>query len=247
MKRILVTMMAGLVLAASVPVMAQKHRHTPVTTVKVNSQTDDNGNTKNATAVVAFSDTTSVDSTDTDSIYDEGTYGWDKPYDMDALADVMHSAFMPVAVVFIMFFLAPVIIIGLIIYFVLKSRKQKIQLAELALKNGQPIPQEVVKPKVTKNEDLWAKGLKKVFLGAGLVVFSLFIDSSFFTGFGFALAFYGVGQAVIAWTTKKNIAPDYMVEDENSRNDNGNAADSGSPKVNGEGKGTEPSADNGQL
>ena len=43
MKRILVTMMAGLVLAASVPVVAQKHRHTPVATVKVNSQTDDNG------------------------------------------------------------------------------------------------------------------------------------------------------------------------------------------------------------
>ncbi|WP_297249399.1 DUF6249 domain-containing protein [uncultured Prevotella sp.] len=247
MKRILVTMMAGLVLAASVPVMAQKHRHTPVTTVKVNSQTDDNGNTKNATAVVAFSDTTSVDSTDTDSIYDAGTYGWDKPYDIGALADLMHSAFMPVAIVFIMFFLAPVIIIGLIIYFVLKSRKQKIQLAELALKNGQPIPQEVVKPKVTKNEDLWAKGLKKVFFGAGLVVFSLFIDSSFFTGFGFALAFYGVGQAVIAWTTKKKIAPDYMVKDENSQNDSGNAVDSGSVKANGEGKGTEPSADNSQL
>ena len=245
MKRILVTMMAGLVLAASVPVMA--HRHTPVTTVKVNSQTDDNGNTKNATAVVAFSDTTGVDSTDTDSIYDAGTYGWDKPYDIGALADVMHSAFMPVAIVFIMFFLAPVIIIGLIIYFVLKSRKQKIQLAELALRNGQPIPQEVVKPKVTKNEDLWAKGLKKVFFGAGLVVFSLFIDSSFFTGFGFALAFYGVGQAVIAWTTKKKIAPDYMVKDENSQNDSGNAADSGSVKANGEGKGTEPSTDNGQL
>lgn len=232
-------MMAGLVLAASVPVMAQKHRHTPVTTVKVNSQTDDNGNTKNATAVVAFSDTTGVDSTDTDSIYDAGTYGWDKPYDIGALAAV--------AIIFIMFFLAPVIIIGLIIYFVLKSRKQKIQLAELALKNGQPIPQEVVKPKVTKNEDLWAKGLKKVFLGVGLVVFSLFIDSSFFTGFGFALAFYGVGQAVIAWTTKKKIAPDYMVKDENSQNDSGNAADSGSVKANGEGKGTEPSTDNGQL
>ena len=105
-------MMAGLVLAASVPVMAQKHRHTPVTTVKVNSQTDDNGNTKNTTAVVAFSGTTSVDSTDTDSIYDAGTCGWDKPYDIGALADVMHSAFMPVAIVFIMFFLAPAVCRG---------------------------------------------------------------------------------------------------------------------------------------
>ena len=78
-------------------------------------------------------------------------------------------------------------------------------------------------------------------------MFSLFTDSRFLTGLGFALAFYGVGQAVIAWTTKKKIAPDYMVKDENSQNDSGNAADSGSPKVNGEGKGTEPSADNGQL
>ena len=193
-------------LATSVPVMAQKHRHTPVATVKVNSQTDDNGNTKNATAVVAFSDTTGVDSTDTDSIYDEGTYGWDKPYDMGDLADMMNNAIMPVAIVFIMFFLAPVIIIGLIIYFVIKSRKQKIQLAELALKNGQPIPQEVVKPKVTKNEDLWAKGIKKVFFGAGLVVFSLFIGGSFFTGLGFAIVAGVVG-------THGGLIVDHLVED----------------------------------
>ena len=85
---------------------------------------------------------------------------------------------MPIAIVFIMFFLAPVMIIALIIYFVIKSRKQKIQLAELALKNGQPIPQEVAQSKPQPNDQaLWEKGVKRMFLGIGIVIFAIFIHS----------------------------------------------------------------------
>ena len=74
---------------------------------------------------------------------------------------IMEKAFLPIAVVFIMFCLAPVLIIALIIYFIIKSRKQKIQLAELALKNGQPIPQDIAKSKQPNDQGLWEKGVKK--------------------------------------------------------------------------------------
>ena len=211
MKKILVAIMAGLVISAAMPTMAQRHRNTPLASVKVNTQTDKDGNTKNTTAIVAFSDTADVDTADMadeDSLFDAWTYGWDKPYDLEALSDIMESAFLPIAIVFIMFCLAPVLIIGLSIYFIIKSRKQKIQLAEVALKNGQPIPQDITRSNKQPNDQgLWEKGVKKMFLGIGIVVFSIFIHSRMCTGIGFIIAFYGAGQAVIAWTTKKGIAP----------------------------------------
>lgn len=208
MKKILVAIMAGLVISAAMPTMAQRHRHTPMATVKVDSKADKDGNTKSSTTIVAFSDTADVDTADMadeDSLFDAGTYGWDKPYNLEALSDIMENAFLPIAIVFIMFCLAPVLIIALIIYFIIKSRKQKIQLAELALKNGQPIPQDIAKSKQPNDQGLWEKGVKKMFLGIGFVVFSIFIHSRTCTGTGFIIAFYGAGQAIIAWTTKKGI------------------------------------------
>lgn len=218
MKKILVAIMAGLVISAAMPTMAQRHRHTPMATVKVDSKNDKDGNTKNSTAIVAFSDTADVDTADMadeDSLFDAGTNGWDKPTNMEALSDIMESAFLPIAIVFIMFCLAPVLIVGLIIYFIIKSRKQKIQLAELALKNGQPIPQDITRSNKQPNDQgLWEKGVKKMFLGIGIVVFSIFIHSRMCTGIGFIIAFYGAGQAVIAWTTKKGIAPSNSTKEE---------------------------------
>ena len=218
MKKILVAIMAGLVISAAMPTMAQRHRHTPMATVKVDSKNDKDGNTKNSTAIVAFSDTADVDTADMadeDSLFDAGTNGWDKPTNMEALSDIMESAFLPIAIVFIMFCLAPVLIVGLIIYFIIKSRKQKIQLAELALKNGQPIPQDITRSNKQPNDQgLWEKGVKKMFLGIGIVVFSIFIHSRMCTGIGFIIAFYGAGQAVIAWTTKKEIAPSNSTKEE---------------------------------
>lgn len=218
MKKILVAIMAGLVISAAMPTMAQRHRHTPMATVKVDSKNDKDGNTKNSTAIVAFSDTADVDTADMadeDSLFDAGTNGWDKPTNMEAPSDIMESAFLPIATVFIMFCLAPVLIVGLIIYFIIKSRKQKIQLAELALKNGQPIPQDITRSNKQPNDQgLWEKGVKKMFLGIGIVVFSIFIHSRMCTGIGFIIAFYGAGQAVIAWTTKKGIAPSNSTKEE---------------------------------
>lgn len=218
MKKILVAIMAGLVISAAMPTMAQRHRHTPMATVKVDSKNDKDGNTKNSTAIVAFSDTADVDTADMadeDSLFDAGTNGWDKPTNMEAFSDIMESAFLPIAIEFIMFCLAPVLIVGLTIYFIIKSRKQKIQLAELALKNGQPIPQDITRSNKQPNDQgLWEKGVKKMFLGIGIVVFSIFIHSRMCTGIGFIIAFYGAGQAVIAWTTKKGIAPSNSTKEE---------------------------------
>lgn len=239
MKKILAALMAGMILTGTLPATAQHHRHTPLASVKATQQTDKDGNTKASAAIVAYSDTTSVDSADVDTVgfnADAGTQGWDEPYDIDGLAKLMGNAFVPIAIVFIMFFLAPVMIIALIIYFVIKSRKQKIQLAELALKNGQPIPQEVAQSKPQPNDQaLWEKGVKRMFLGIGIVIFAIFIHSRMFMGIGFLVALYGAGLAVVAWTTKKNIAPTANNADANIPDSHANATDPGNKTANGEG------------
>lgn len=239
MKKILAALMAGMILTGSLPATAQHHRHTPLASVKATQQTDKDGNTKASAAIVAYSDTTSVDSADVDTVGfndDAATQGWDEPYDIDGLAKLMGNAFVPIALVFIMFFLAPVMIIALIIYFIIKSRKQKIQLAELALKNGQPIPQEVAQSKPQPNDQaLWEKGVKRMFIGIGIVIFAIFIHSSLFKGIGFLVTFYGAGLAVVAWTTKKKIAPTANNADDITPDSPANATEPGNKTANGEG------------
>ncbi len=206
MKRIIVALMAGLVMSAAIPSVAQKHRRTPMASVSVSSSTDKAGNTKNTAEIVAYSDTTrglDVDSLSEDSVCGVGLFDNDDASDMHDVVRIMRDTFLPIAVVFILFCLAPVIILAMIIYFVIKSRKQKIRLAELALQNGQPIPEAIVTQKAPKDEDLWAKGIRKMFIGVGIVVFAIFISSNTIAGIGFFVAIYGCGQAFIAWTTKK--------------------------------------------
>ena len=234
MKKILIAIIAGFFISASMPTIAQHHRHTPVASMKINSHTDNDGNTKNTTAIVAFSDTADMDTADIDTngVYDDD---WAKhKNNFDALSDIMEKAFMPISITFIMFFLAPVMIIGLIIYYIIKSRKQKIQLAELALKNGQPIPQDIVNNKLPNNQELWAKGIKKIFLGIGIVIFSIFVHSKMCTGIGFIIAFYGAGQAVIAWTTKKNIFKNQATYNEAKEENNYNKKDESTDVTDGE-------------
>lgn len=89
-------------------------------------------------------------------------------------------------------------------YYLLKSRKQKIQLAELAMRSGQPLPPSfLAEYGKQRHQVLWEKGLTKMFLGIGVVVFAFFVDSYFLKGVGFLVAFYGAGQAAIAFTSKK--------------------------------------------
>lgn len=209
MKKIFVALMAGLIISAAMPTMAQHHRHTPQASVKIETKADKDGNTKNTTAIVAFSDTTDTDTNDVDSAFNDADCWDDESTDyFDSISSITKNAIMPIAIVFIMFCLAPVLIIGLIIYFIIKSRNQKIKLAELALKNGQPIPQNIAKnANQPSDQELWRKGVTKMFIGLGIVMFSIFVHSGMCKGIGFIVLCYGAGQAIIAWTTKKGIAP----------------------------------------
>ena len=132
---------------------AQSHRHTPRTTANVT--VNKNGAKVSAAidndtinGVVAFSDTTSTTAQDEDSQDEEYTYQYSSDDDLRVLKEVMNNlgtaVFLPIALVTILFVVAPVIIIVIICYFIYKNRQQKLKLAEMAMKNGQPIPDSVL-------------------------------------------------------------------------------------------------------
>ncbi len=208
MKKTLSLLLAAVAISTAAPSMARHHAASPNATIKIQQANNDDGTPAGATAIVAFSDTTDTDTAGVDTAavttaFITGSNGVPLAM-MEEFSKMMGGAVIPITVVLLIFFLAPVVIIALLVYYLLKSRRQKIQLAELAMRSGQPLPPDILAEYGRqRHQALWEKGLTKMFVGIGIVVFALFIDSDFFKGVGFLLAFYGAGQAAIAFTSKK--------------------------------------------
>lgn len=205
------------------PMVAQSHRHTPRASVQIDAQ--QKGNNTTATIKVdaqdqgidAFSDTTDVDSAaeDSESYYNVRHNGED--YDVDnefsSIKDIITDAVIPIVAILTIFIFAPVLIIGLLCYYLYKSRKQKIRLAELALEKGQPIPDGVIndqKPKAdpqvsdeSQDKANAARGIKYVFLGIGVALLGLCLDASAVIGIGLLVACMGAGQFATVYFFKK--------------------------------------------
>ena len=217
---------AMLAMPMTMDASAQSHRHTPRTSATI-------ANNDTTTGVVAFSDTTSVaDNNDTADIDEQYSYE-SHDNDINELREVMNaigpSVILPTVIIAILFIVAPAIIIFIICYFIYKNRQQKLKLAEMAMKNGQPIPDSVLGTSTRKqgthnnvkagnnasaangilasmptDDQLWRKGVMKLFIGIGL----MFLLDSIMGDLGFSIGvlvtLYGAGQAFIAWTSRRN-------------------------------------------
>lgn len=205
MRKLFIALTVALTLTGIATAGAQKHRHDPNI---VKSVADTSG-------IVAYSDTTGYDA-ETDSIdVEEATGGYDNDYDiqMDNPFALINSLTgigtggIIVAVLFILLciivILSPVILVVAIVYMLLKRSDRKYKMVEKAVENGQPIPQEVLVKAAGDNSRMWAKGVKNIFTGLGLVVFFYVIGGGALTGVGWLVFFCGVGQAVIARTTSE--------------------------------------------
>lgn len=230
---------------ASAASAAQQHRHTPRTTVvddkgKQQASADSAAAVKAASqgeATVTYSDTTSA-TVDEEWEDDSQPSAYSQYYrheltDNQAFAERMfdkisESGKYLVAIIFIIFIGAPLILLLMIFYFINRNRQDKIRLAEMALKHGQPIPgtERVVyrdaQPKeetrapqskasflqrsdnYTYDEDLRAKGIKHIAIGLGLMVCCLaFWNNDFIGGIGFLVACFGGGQLFMAKKEKQ--------------------------------------------
>jgi len=161
----------------------------------------------------AYSDTTSVDDTTAVVInYSSGSHNdeedvalfksifGDAGFDFDGM---MGMAFV-LAIIAIVFVVSPVLILIVLFYFINKNRKQKLKIAQMAVQNGQPIPDQLLKEEATDGNDVYRAGLRQLFLGIGLMIFLGFTAGKVGVGIGALVFFLGLGKVVIARSSNRN-------------------------------------------
>jgi len=217
MKRLLMTMMLLLALTAGLEAAGQRHRHTPQQGELVDSTSTD--------AVEVYSDTTSMDTAvaskhrGTISVTTP-TSPWSKKTTTYELQDddlgsfIMHlfggeyggelPAILGVlGILFIIFVLSPILIIAALFYFINKNRKQKMKLAQMAVEQGQPIPEHLLEDQVNNVTDEYQKGLRQCFVGVGLMIFLGLVAEEVGFGIGALVFCIGLGKIVAAKTAEK--------------------------------------------
>ena len=112
--------------------------------------------------------------------------------------------FMIVCVVVIIFLLAPLFIIAVVFYFVNKSRKDKLKLAQMAIQNGQPVPEHLIRDTPIAANSNYRSGITQVFLGVGLMVFLGMLLGKIGFGIGALVFFIGLGKLVLALIDKQS-------------------------------------------
>ncbi len=98
------------------------------------------------------------------------------------------------AVVILVVFGTPLLIVALFLYFNSKRRHAEYRLLEKALENGQPLPESFFKDSETAIRD---KGVRKIFLGAGLSILLWWCCDASLASVGLLVMFIGLGQVVI--------------------------------------------------
>lgn len=182
--------------------------------VAMNAAPKDTVTTDTATKdeVEVFSDTTTADSGNvvpSVSVWDDKDDPWDdgwsssfslaKSIDVD---DLMGMVFI-LCLTFIVFVLAPVLIIGIILYFVYKNRREKIRLMEMAQKSGKGLPLNMMATPNSQADVLWNKGIKQVFLGAGLSFLFMILLGKLGLAIGALIVLIGCGNLAIAQNAKQ--------------------------------------------
>ena len=193
-----------LTLSSNATATAQKHRHTPRT-----EQVSDTVK-HNPDAIEAFSDTTAAKSNanaDFDDDDDSYTTRHHVTLEGEEAGEFIEKIFggigiamiIPILAIVIFGLLLPLIILFTVLYFVNRNRRDKYRLAEMAIKNGQPIPDELLKEvKDDWDSNSYNAGIRQMFTGVGLAIFLGIILDELGLGIGALVFFIGLGKWYIA-------------------------------------------------
>ena len=204
MKKYLIAIAMVLTLSMNANAAAQKHRHTPRT-----EQVD--STKKDQPAIEAYSDTANArsaeDAEDDKYITHRHVYADDDfpgSYFSGMGRDEIFGMGFVVLIVLLTCVVAPIGIIIAIFYFVNKNRRERYRLAQMAMQNGQPIPDDILK----KEKDDWDSntyqaGLRQMFTGVGLAIFLGIIMGKLGFGIGALVFFIGLGKWIVARQDKK--------------------------------------------
>ena len=205
MKQLLITLTMLLVLGLTTEAVAQKHRHTPQPQqTELVDSTSKNG-------VEAFSDTTSTASTPTAAddnfpFDDEDDYvvttNLDRFFDhFGVMQTGLAGMFFVLIVLLIIFVLSPLLIIIAVFYFVNKNRKDKMRLAQMAMQQGQPIPDQLLKEQSPVGDEEYKSGIRQCFVGVGLMIFLWFAAGEVGFSIGALVFCIGLGKLIVAKST----------------------------------------------
>ena len=205
MKQLLITLTMLLVMGLTTEAVAQKHRHTPQPQqTELVDSTSKNG-------VEAFSDTTSTASTPTAAddnfpFDDEDDYvvttNLDRFFDhFGVMQTGLAGMFFVLIVLLIIFVLSPLLIIIAVFYFVNKNRKDKMRLAQMAMQQGQPIPDQLLKEQSPVGDEEYKSGIRQCFVGVGLMIFLWFAAGEVGFGIGALVFCIGLGKLIVAKST----------------------------------------------
>ena len=217
-----------LALSLNAEAASQKHRHS-ARTEQVDSTKDKQD------AIEAFSDTTSSskeDAEDDQYITHRHRTTYTTSSDVQEFKEVMEGVggvigpMMAVGIIAFLaiFFLLPLLIIITIIYFVNKNRKERYKLAQMAIQNGQPIPDDILKSKVSSSsqDNDYQTGVRQMFTGVGLAIFLGFIIGKVGIGIGALVFFIGLGKWFI-YRQNNNTGNDDLLNHNNSNQFNNNS------------------------
>jgi len=178
-------------------------------------------------ALEAFSDTTmeAVDSAisrninivdDLDDDEDAGPIF--KKFMREVNANGLVGMFFAMMVVLVIFVISPLVIFGLLLYFIFRNRRQKMRLAEMAMQNGQPIPDQLLREPDFGDTATYQSGMRQLFLGIGLMIFLGFTAGKIGVGIGALVFFIGLGKVIIARKPKAD--PNAINSHNNPNNSN---------------------------
>ncbi|MBR1547521.1 MAG: hypothetical protein IJ637_02200 [Prevotella sp.] len=204
MKKLIFTMALLLTLGMGVQAGTQTGKKTAATEQVDSAESE---------GIEAYSDTTSVDSTAAASrnihvnvnLDDSSMGSMLKSFFDDTDAETVMGMSFVLLVLLIIFVLAPVLIIIALFYFINKNRKDRLKLAQMAMQQGQPIPEQLLQgaAPVTVEEE-YQKGMRQCFVGVGLMVFLGYAAGNVGFGVGALVFCIGLGKVFASRTARKN-------------------------------------------
>ena len=217
MKKLLFTMAVLLTLSMSLQAAAQKHRHTPqnvlvdstskggIDVYSDTTSTDSVTVTKHSAKVTVTTPTSPWSSRTTTYEIDDDDFG---NMVRNVFSGMRHKdvvgMFFVLCVLLIIFVLAPVFIIIALFYFINKNRKEKMRLAQMAMQQGQPIPDQLLHNDPIDTNDEYQKGMRQCFVGVGLMIFLGYAAGTVGFGIGALVFCIGLGKVFASKTAQRN-------------------------------------------
>ncbi|MBQ2132235.1 MAG: hypothetical protein II431_12955, partial [Prevotella sp.] len=156
--------------------------------------------------IEAFSDTTQAIAQTTSNNVDNWDSDISDPFSwFESITKTTGGIFLLVFIflLIILFLLAPFIIFALLLRFIIKRHNDRVTLAEKAMENGQPIPDEIMSIDKQSEDYMWKRGIRNVAIGLGIMVMFWIWNADTLTGIGALIFCYGIGQMIISKTSKK--------------------------------------------